>query len=1465
MNVSPRVFPLALICCLLLGAARSSYCHAQRQDSEHERISQPDRDHPTQRDAWFSHGRTAPPGVSAALLRYRAYQQKLETRRLRANLGANPENAGTASWAPLGPAPIVSAAFAGSPQDYGFVSGRATAVAIDAADTTGNTVYVGGAHGGIWKSVNAASPTASQVVWAPVADFAPTLAVGSIAIQPGNSNPNTSVVLVGTGEPNNSADSYYGLGILRSANGGATWSLIQGDSTGQYSFAGLGFSKIAFSTTNPQLVVAAAATAYTGELEGLANENNRGVYVSTDAGQTWNYASIQDAGTTITAASVTSVIFHPAAGKFFAAIRFHGIYSSSDGVHWSRLADANQPGSNLSSSLCPPASAATCLFYRAELSVPVVPLGSQPRNELYSWVVDVDTTVNPAAVYDGGVWVNTSGGASTWEPIGDNGITACGDSGGGCGVEQGTYNLEILVVADGPGTDVYAGTINLYKCTITNPASNSPSCSSPFMNLTHVYGCSSISKVHPDQHHLAAVITNSTALMYFANDGGIYRALDGYMGLTTGTCGGSNQFDNLNGTLGSMTQFVSISTHPTDETVIFGGTQDNGSPMTHSGLPSLEWQSVHAGDGGYNAISPVTPTDWFASYPDTGQQTLEIDHCPSGTTCDATQFNAVISSADLAGDDGAFYFPYLLDPHAAQELLLGTCRIWRVDNANSPTGFTALSPDFEPGGAVPCSGNEVNTVRSIAAGGPTDSNGFSKVIYAGTDGYGPTLGSIPTGGRVFVTTDASVPNPVFTEVTGSINPSAYPVSDVAIDDSDTTGQTAYVAIMGFYVGHVFKTTNAGTSWTDFTGALPDAPVNSIVVDSQAGVIYAGTDVGVFATPTAAANWTEVGPAAAANNSGFLPNIPVTALRLFNANGEKLLRASTYGRGVWQYAVTSAPDYSMAITNSPLTVFGSGTSTFTGSLTSFNGYTNGVDASCTAGSTAPPSICNVTGSPITPTTGGAPLSVTVGGSIGDYSFNIQGAGTDSSHIAHDAPAILHVVDFTISSPSPGNPSVSQGNSVNITFAVNALGSFQGTVNLTCGGLPTNASCIFSPASAQPTANAPVNVTLTLSAAATTPTGTNQVVISATVTGAPAPKTQTLNVTFAPFSFAFANTAGPQTVHAGQSASYSLSLTPAQSSALPSGIQFSCSQSDLTAAIAQCSFSPSQIPAGSTGPQTIALTITTSGPAPQTKSRQLSGSPPKASGPPWVALAYLLPITGLLAAGFTKRRRKRSTQSAAFLTLFLVAIELTLISCGSGGGSATGSLVAVTVSPATASVYPTQTQQFIAAVTGSTNTAVNWTATQASIDVNGLYTPPATIATNTAATVTATSQANSSVSEEAAVTILAIAVQITPASTTLYPSQIQQFNATVSGSANTAVTWTLPSGPGTINESGLYTAPPSITSSQRATVKATSQADQTKSQTAQVALAAQSPSGTYTIHVNATSGTLVETTTASLIVQ
>lgn len=154
------------------------------------------------------------------------------------------------------------AANAGTGQDYGLVTGRVNAVVIDPADPTGNTVYIGGAYGGLWRSANAASGSfgnTSDVTWTPLTDDQPTLSFGSIAIQPGNATGNLSnVIVVGTGETNGAIDSYYGLGFLRSADGGQTWTLIP-TAKGGLSLKGMGVARMAFITAIGQTNVVVAA------------------------------------------------------------------------------------------------------------------------------------------------------------------------------------------------------------------------------------------------------------------------------------------------------------------------------------------------------------------------------------------------------------------------------------------------------------------------------------------------------------------------------------------------------------------------------------------------------------------------------------------------------------------------------------------------------------------------------------------------------------------------------------------------------------------------------------------------------------------------------------------------------------------------------------------------------------------------------------------------------------------------------------------------------------------------------------------------------------------------------------------------------------------------------------------------------------------------------------------------------
>lgn len=277
-------------------------------------------------------------------------------------------------------------------------------------------------------------------------------------------------------------------------------------------------------------------------------------------------------------------------------------------------------------------------------------------------------------------------------------------------------------------------------------------------------------------------------------------------------------------------------------------------------------------------------------------------------------------------------------------------------------------------------------------------------------------------------------------------------------------------------------------------------------------MYVGTDVGVFATSSDVANWTELDPPA--GQPGFLPGVAVTALRIFDAGGLKRLRAATYGRGIWEWNLITTPDFQLSVTNNPQTVFAGSNAVFKGSISAINGYNSSVNLSCVAGGTPAPQTCLVTPPSVSPDAAGTVFTVSGADAPGDYSFNVQAAGTDAQATTHTFALTMHVIDFNLSVPTPSTVMLVRGaSSTPVSFTVSAAGAFNAVVALSCSGLPQGTDCQFQPSSSvTPTSGNPVAVTLIVSSQASTPVGSSQVQIEASAANGPS-KTQPLTLDLA----------------------------------------------------------------------------------------------------------------------------------------------------------------------------------------------------------------------------------------------------------------------------------------------------------------------------------------------------------------
>lgn len=167
---------------------------------------------------------------------------------------------------------------------------------------------------------------------------------------------------------------------------------------------------------------------------------------------------------------------------------------------------------------------------------------------------------------------------------------------------------------------------------------------------------------------------------------------------------------------------------------------------------------------------------------------------------------------------------------------------------------------------------------------------------------------------------------------------------------------------------------------------------------------------------------------------------------------------------------------------------------------------------------------------------------------------------------------------------------------------------------------------------------------------------------------------------------------------------------------------------------------------------------------------------------------------------------------FVTIALLsAFLMGTFGCGGGSETQPRALVYVSITPNTATVNQGANQTFFASVQGSSNNGVTWAiqegAAGGTITSTGSYTAP-----NASGTfhVIATSQADTTAAAMAVVSVPSVSVAVAPQASVLTLSGTQSFAATVTGTINTAVTWSIQEGlaGGMIDPSGNYTAPNSL---------------------------------------------------------
>ena len=783
---------------------------------------------------------------------------------------------GQRNWIPIGPAGVEKGQAYRGP----VVSGRAKAIAV-ALD--GKRVYLATANGGAWFSPDAGYS------WVPlmnglnyfdspaVAPFTTghsqnigSLSCGAIALVPGTLQANDQL-FIGTGEGDGMTDSYVGIGVLMSRNGGLTWETEPSD----ISLYGKGFYGFAFDPDQPENLVA-------GTSDGIFRREASG------GGFEWKQKAF--AGD-----KVSGVAFAKASDgtkKFFAAIWGGSVHSSADGINWNPLGNLF-PASRV-----------------GRVAIAVKP--DEPR-VVYAQIAltgppatGTASETDPASSHLMGIFRYDAGIDEDWRKIAGAPNNLFGSDFTKSG--QGHYDNVIIVSPDnvnriyaGGSTVNYAGgwVASLFRLEVKVTGNGLPM----VLGTNETIGAN----VHPDVHGLAFTPGDPEKL-WVACDGGLFFT-------DKARTGRGPVFRSCNSGLQTLTMNY-LGVHPTEEEVLFCGAQDNGG-LRYTGEDI--WLHATPGDGGTFLVNWVNPRIGIINYHSNMlNRTVNGGNRPEGGDYDYRQYRVPVNVSSIAANHEQFLFysplaqvpqPAVIDTanpaHVIQANLLafGTQRPWISTDFGlnwlplisrlSGSDASFLSDIGNLTGALITAIAFLDSKRLVV--GLNDGN-----VYRYTDNSPNNDWSAIVAGDVEHLTAATVTGAPFT-----INS----ITDIALRPGHPN--EFFVCIGGIIGGgnphrHVWHFD--GAQWLPKEGTVPAKQLLNVhcnaIVATEPDRIFVGTDVGIWASSIEGADF-------AWNPFSFgLPETAVIDLQLSQrtlSDGQQLvlLRASTYGRGVFEYQISPA--------------------------------------------------------------------------------------------------------------------------------------------------------------------------------------------------------------------------------------------------------------------------------------------------------------------------------------------------------------------------------------------------------------------------------------------------------------------------------------------------------------------------------------------------------------------------------